>query len=53
MDVESRMPLLLTLLLNIAVLVSGIQNLEVSCSHKNICALRRSSVNLICSYSNI
>ncbi|KAK2819598.1 hypothetical protein Q7C36_021244 [Tachysurus vachellii] len=53
MDVESRMLLLLTLLLSIAVLVSGIQNVEVSCSHKNICALRQSSVNLICSYSNI
>lgn len=33
--------------------MSGIQNLKVSCSHEKICALRESSVNLTCSYSNI
>ncbi|KAK2819608.1 hypothetical protein Q7C36_021254 [Tachysurus vachellii] len=49
---EARV-MLLFLLGYITVSVSGIQNVEVSCSHKNICALRQSSVNLICSYSNI
>ncbi|XP_058241385.1 uncharacterized protein LOC131350182 isoform X1 [Hemibagrus wyckioides] len=47
------MMLLLILLLNITVSVSGIQNLKMSCSHEKTCALRDSSVNLKCSYSNI
>ncbi|KAK3509965.1 hypothetical protein QTP70_023801, partial [Hemibagrus guttatus] len=33
--------------------VSGIQNLNVSCTHEKICALRYSSVELNCSYPNI
>ncbi|XP_053085332.1 uncharacterized protein LOC128317451 [Pangasianodon hypophthalmus] len=52
MDVESRMLLLLILLLNITVSVSAIQHVKVSCRNE-ICALKESSVNLKCSYSNI
>ncbi|KAI5607192.1 hypothetical protein C0J50_12456, partial [Silurus asotus] len=33
--------------------VSGIQHVHVSCSKKEICALRELSVTLTCSYSNI
>ncbi|XP_053532422.1 sialoadhesin-like [Ictalurus punctatus] len=53
MDVGSRKLLLLILLLNITVSVSGIQHVKVSCHPEKICALRESSVNLTCSYSNI
>ncbi|XP_053532426.1 sialoadhesin [Ictalurus punctatus] len=53
MDVGSRKLLLLILLLNITVSVSGIQDVKVSCHPEKICALRESSVTLTCSYSNI
>ncbi|XP_053532491.1 sialoadhesin-like isoform X2 [Ictalurus punctatus] len=53
MDVGSRKLLLLILLLNITVSVSGIQHMKVSCHPEKICALRESSVTLTCSYSNI
>ncbi|XP_058237302.1 uncharacterized protein LOC131347336 isoform X1 [Hemibagrus wyckioides] len=52
MDFGARI-MLLILLVYVTVSVSGIQNLKVSCSHEKICALRDSSVNLTCSYSNI
>ncbi|KAI5629900.1 hypothetical protein C0J50_10437 [Silurus asotus] len=53
MDDEFRMLLLLSCLLYVTVSVSGIQHVHVSCSKKEICALRETSVTLTCSYSNI
>ncbi|KAI5088998.1 sialoadhesin isoform X2 [Silurus meridionalis] len=52
MDYESTI-LLLVLLVYTSVAVSGIQKVTVTCSKKEICALRETSVNLTCSYSNI
>ncbi|TSK67229.1 hypothetical protein Baya_5206 [Bagarius yarrelli] len=53
MDFKGKFLLLLLLLVFFTVPLSGLHQLKVECSNKQFCALKESSVNLICFYSNI